>query len=176
MLTSEEEEQQLQQQQQQQVEAQQEQEQGEGVAAGCDDVARPKENEAAAPTALMWRAMGLDGLEGLDQEFRVKLAAREEARLQARLRACTKKRIRIDGDEVAAPQPTDVLSLMGCLRGNRATRPPASPYTRSTTYWCNSPMSGMWWQLPLPWWYNLPMNGMRWQFPLQSLLSFDRLP
>ena len=57
--------------------------------------------------------MHLDGLEGLDEEFVVRLADRSAARSIAHLRSCTKKLVKLDGEEVAQVQPTDLVSLLG---------------------------------------------------------------
>ena len=49
----------------------------------------------------MWKVMKLDGLDGLDQEFKVQLADRSGAQNIARLRGCTKKLVKVDGEKVA---------------------------------------------------------------------------
>ena len=69
-----------------------------------------KETPKEAP---MWRVMKLDGLEGLEHDFKVVLADRSGARDLARVRGCTKKRVRLEGEEVATAGEKDILSLLG---------------------------------------------------------------
>ena len=61
----------------------------------------------------MWKVMKLDGLDGLDQEFKVQLADRSGAQNLARLRGCTKKLVKVDGEKVADVEESDILSLFG---------------------------------------------------------------
>jgi hypothetical protein len=79
----------------------------------ADARAEPSELSKLPEQPPMWKVMKLDGLEGFDQEFKVKLAEKTPAQELARLRGCTRKLVKLEGEEVAKPSETDMVSLLG---------------------------------------------------------------
>ena len=80
-------------------------------AAAADAEADADVHELELPP--MWKVMKLDGLDGIDEEFKVQLADRSGAENLSRLRGCTKKLVKLDGEGVAPVSETDILSLLG---------------------------------------------------------------